>query len=240
MESRQDKVSRLLFDYLKSPSLKHIRDPYQVRKLANDIVSALERGNPIWRKWNQAREELARAAIPCWIPVEKLAHYLNQMDGPALTTTDVSQRLEAMSLEDYSPYPDERLKDGCLALFEKENSQSTELSAIVGVLNEFVDSERARLDAEHAAAYRARQENKRRALEQRFHSGADCKWTPINKSKEVYCRVNGRAFRLSPTPDRMWHLHRVDDAGEAIDLVGRYRGRREATAAAQKVAFTSV
>jgi hypothetical protein len=240
MESRQDKVSRLLFDYLKSPSLKHIRDPYQVRKLANDIVSALERGNPIWRKWNQAREELARAAIPCWIPIDKLADHLNQMDGPALTTTDVSQRLEAMSLEDYSPYPDERLKDGCLALFEKENSQSTELSAIVGVLNEFVDSERARLDAEHAAAYRARQENKRRALEQRFHSGADCKWTPINKSKEVYCRVNGRAFRLSPTPDRMWHLHRVDDAGEAIDLVGRYRGRREATAAAQKVAFTSV
>jgi len=240
MESRQDKVSRLLFDYLKSPSLKHIRDPYQVRKLANDIVSALERGNPIWRKWNQAREELARAAIPCWMPIDKLADHLNQMDGPALTTTDVSQRLEAMSLEDYSPYPDERLKDGCLALFEKENSQSTELSAIVGVLNEFVDSERARLDAEHAAAYRARQENKRRALEQRFHSGADCKWTPINKSKEVYCRVNGRAFRLSPTPDRMWHLHRVDDAGEAIDLVGRYRGRREATAAAQKVAFTSV
>jgi len=240
MESRQDKVSRLLFDYLKSPSLKHIRDPYQVRKLANDIVSALERGNPIWRKWNQAREELARAAIPCWIPVEKLAHHLNQMDGPALTTTDVSQRLEAMSLEDYSPYPDERLKDGCLALFETENAQGTELPAIVGVLNEFVDSEKARLDAEHVAAYRARQEEERRALEQRFHSGADCKWTPIGNSKEVFCRVNGRAFRLSPTTDRMQHLHRIDDAGETIDLVGRYRGRREATAAVQKVAFASL
>ena len=239
MESRQDKVSRLLFDYLKSPSLKHIRDPYQVRKLANDIVSALERGNPIWRKWNQAREELARAAIPCWIPVEKLAHYLNQMDGPALTTTDVSQRLEAMSLEDYSPYPDERLKDGCLALFERENSQGTELPAIVGVLNEFVDGERARLDAERAAAYRARQDEERRALEQRFHSGADCKWTSLEKSKEVYCRVNGRAYRLSPTSDGMWLLHRIDGAGEPLDMVGRYRGRKEATAAVQKVVFAS-
>lgn len=239
MESRQDKVSRLLFDYLKSPSLKHIRDPYQVRKLANDIVSALERGNPIWRKWNQAREELARAAIPCWIPVEKLAQHLNQMDGPALTTTDVSQRLEAMSLEDYSPYPDDRLKDGCLALFERENSQGTELPAIVGVLNEFVDSERTRFDAEHAAAYRARQDEERRALEQRFHSGADCKWTSLEKSKEVYCRANGRAYRLSPTADGMWLLHQIDEAGEPLDIVGRYRGRKEATATVQKVAFAS-
>jgi hypothetical protein len=31
-------VKELLFDYVKSPSLRHIRDPYSVSRLAQEIV----------------------------------------------------------------------------------------------------------------------------------------------------------------------------------------------------------
>ncbi|NIJ39518.1 hypothetical protein FHR22_004268 [Sphingopyxis panaciterrae] len=237
MNSRTDMVSQMLFDYLKSPSLKHIRDPYQVRKLATDIVSRLDRANPLWQKWDPAREELARATVPSWIPVEALTEHLNAMGGPPLTLTDVRQRMAAMELETYASYPDERLKDACLEHFVHQTHLGTEIPAIIGLLSEFVESEQARLKDEHMAAYRTRQEEERLALEQRFHSGADCKRTPIAKSKEVYCRANGRTYRLSPTPDGMWLLHRIKDVGES-ELVGRYRGRREASATLQKVAFT--
>ena len=37
-------------------------------------------------------------------------------------------------------------------------------------------------------------EETRIALEERLLFGADCKWTPLNKSAEVYCRTNGRTY----------------------------------------------
>ena len=40
-------------------------------------------------------------------------------------------------------------------------------------------------------ALQARQaEEKRAALEQSFLAGEDCRWTPVNGSADVYCRVN--------------------------------------------------
>jgi len=48
-------VKRMLFDYVKSPSLKHIRDPYSITKLAQEIVKRLDRGNVDW-KWTQIRK----------------------------------------------------------------------------------------------------------------------------------------------------------------------------------------
>ena len=44
----------------------------------------------------------------------------------------------------------------------------------------------------------------------------------------LYCRINGRTYRLSPMPDKMWTLRRmatVDD--EAGLLIGKHRYRRE-------------
>lgn len=69
---RQYAVASLLFDYLKSPSLRHLRDPYSVHRLARDIVTALDRASLVWAKWDAEREEVAKAAAPCWIPTEDL------------------------------------------------------------------------------------------------------------------------------------------------------------------------
>lgn len=55
--------------------------------------------------------------------------------------------------------------------------------------------ERLRLEAE--AARRERLLEEKEALEGRFLSGADCKWTSIGGSKALYIRKNGRACRRS-------------------------------------------
>lgn len=237
-DERPTIVHRLIAEHLRSPSLRHIRDPYAVRKLAGEIVAKLDRGCGLWGKWDGPREALVRAAAPCWVPPNDLRDYLNQMPGPALTTTDVVQRLRAVHEEDYSAYPNEELRPGCLALYETEKAAGTELAAIVGALQEYVDREEERLRVENRERWRRHAEEERLALEQRFLSGADCKWTALQRSKELYCRLNGRTYRLSPTADKMWNLHRVagqDD--ECGDLIGKYRRRGDATKALAQIAY---
>ena len=134
---RLDEVKSLLFDYVKSPSLRHIRDPHAVNKLAREITSVF-RGPTVWRKWGGQREALLRQAINCWIPIEDLHEYLNGMPGPKLTTTDVAQRLRALWEEDYASYPNDALQESCLALYEKEMAAGTELPAVIGALQEHV------------------------------------------------------------------------------------------------------
>jgi hypothetical protein len=55
-------VASKLADYVKSPSLWHIRDPHSLHKLAKAIVQAVDRASSIWGKWEGPREELAKAA----------------------------------------------------------------------------------------------------------------------------------------------------------------------------------
>jgi hypothetical protein len=38
-------VTSMLFEYVKSPSLKHLRDPHSVQKLAREIVTAVDRAS---------------------------------------------------------------------------------------------------------------------------------------------------------------------------------------------------
>src|SRR5690349_11082149 len=121
MESdRQYAVASLVFDYVKSPSLRHLRDPHSVQKLAREIVSALDRASSAWQKWEPPREEVAKAAANCWIPVEDLQALLNTLPGPSLTKTDVEQRLRAIWEQPFTSYPDDRLKGGCLAIYHAE------------------------------------------------------------------------------------------------------------------------
>jgi hypothetical protein len=91
-------VKRLLFDYVKSPSLKHLRDPHSITKLAHEIVQRLDRGNLIWTKWNEHREILLKSAAGCWVPLADLRQGLNAMPGPSLTGTDIEQRLESVRI----------------------------------------------------------------------------------------------------------------------------------------------
>jgi hypothetical protein len=193
---RQYAVASLLFDYMKSPSLRHLRDPHSVHKLARDIVTAVDRANSVWSKWDADREEIAKAAAPCWIPMEDLRVSLNSLPGPPLTKTDVEQRLRAIWEEPYTSYPNETLKDGCLALYHSERAQGTEIRAIIGLLREHLEREDERLRQEQEERYRKLKEEERIRLEQRFHSGADCGWTPIGGSAVLYCRRNGRTFRI--------------------------------------------
>jgi hypothetical protein len=101
---RQYAVASLLFDYVKSPSLRHLRDPHSVQKLARDILNAVDRASSVWSKWEADREEVAQAAAPCWIPVEELRAALNNLPGPPLTKTDVEQRLRAIWEEPYTSW----------------------------------------------------------------------------------------------------------------------------------------
>lgn len=232
-------VKELLCEYVRSPSLRHIRDPNSLNKLAHEIVKRVDQGNSIWRKWDGQREVLLKSAVPCWIPIEDMRDFLNVMPGPTLTKTDVSQRLKAFEDEEYYAYPNEDLQVGCLALYEKEKHEGTELPAIIGLLRDYVEREEERLRVEQQARYRQRQEKDRIAREQRLLSGADCRWTQLQKSPMWYCRSNGRTYRLSPTNDKMWHLYRVESVSDEEEgaFIGKYQRRGDATKVVAKIAY---
>ncbi|MGE5609616.1 MAG: hypothetical protein ACM359_10210 [Bacillota bacterium] len=224
-------VKQIINDYVQSPSLTHLRDPHSLLRVAQEIVRRLDAAHSIWRKWDGQRELVLKSALGCWIPLEDLHHFLNAMPGPELTVTDVAQRLKAFEEDPYSATPREELHAGCLALYEHEKLEGTELPAIIGLLQDHIDREEERLRTEQKEHYRQTRDQDRVAREQRLLSGADCGWTQLQKSLNWYCRTNGRTYRLSPTNDKMWKLHRVsavaDDEGGR--LIGTYQRRGDAT-----------
>jgi hypothetical protein len=231
-------VKELLFDYVKSPSLRHIRDPHSVVRLAQEIVKRIDQGNSIWRKWDGQREVLLKSAVGCWTPIEDMRDFLNGMPGPQLTATDVAQRLRAFEDEEHT-YPNEELQAGCVALYKKEKTESTELPAIIGLLRDHIESEEERLYAERQQEWQRRREEDRLAREERLLSGADCNWTQLQKSQHWYCRANGRTFRLSPTKDKMWHLYRVKSVSDEEEgyVIGKYKARGDASKVVKENAY---
>ncbi|MET4017190.1 hypothetical protein [Bradyrhizobium sp. S3.2.12] len=236
---RQSAVASLLFDYLKSPSLRHLRDPHSVHVLATKIVSAVDRAGSVWAKWEGQRDEIAKAAAPCWIPIEDLRAFLNDLPGPSLTKTDVEQRLRAIWDEPYTTYPNDFLREGCQALYHSENAQGTAMPAIIGALQEHIEREDDRLRREQEESYRRWKEEERVKLEQRFLSGADCGWTRIDESEALYSRRNGRTFRVLQGKDKRWTLFRIKEIGDKGELLGLYQGRRDATKALKAIAYAN-
>ncbi|MDE5465968.1 hypothetical protein [Bradyrhizobium sp. CSS354] len=234
---RQYAVARLLFDYVKSPSLRHLRDPHSVHKLARDIVTTVDRAGSVWSKWDAQREEVAKAAAPCWIPTEDLLASLNNLPGPQLTKTDVEQRLRAIWEEPYTSYPNEDLKEGCRALYLAEKALGTEMRAIIGMLQEHLEREDERLRREQEDRYRKLKEEERLRLEERFLSGSDCGWTPVGGSGALYCRRNGRTFRIVQDKDKRWTLYRIKAIDDKGDLLGVYQGRGDASTALKTIAY---
>ncbi len=106
-------IKHLLFNFVRSPSLRHIRDPHTIIVLANEIMRVVNGRNSIWLKWDEQREKLVKSAVGCWIPLDDLRDFLNRLAGPALTTADVTQRMRAFEDEDYFSYPKEELQPGC-------------------------------------------------------------------------------------------------------------------------------
>jgi hypothetical protein len=234
---RSDAVRRLLFEYVQSPSLQHLRDPGSIDNITKRIIEVIDRQPSVWRKWEGEREVVLRAAAECWIPIEDLRIFLNGLPGPSLTTTDVAQRLRAIHEEPYSSYPDEHLRASCLDLYSREVAEGSELPAVIGALQEFVEQEIERRREEREAAYRERQKEEREVLERRFLAGADCKWTPVGGSKALYIRKNGRAYRLSPTKDKRWDLYRIQGIEDTGKCVGTYGSRGDASKALVKLAY---
>lgn len=231
-------VKRILFDYVKSPSLKHMRDPHSIAKLAQEIVRRIDRGNVIWTKWTEHREMLLKSAAGSWVPMADLRTFLNAMPGPALTMTDVDQRLKDFELETHT-WANEELKQGCMDIYAQEREVGTDMPAILGRLREHIEQEESRLRNEQQARWRKASAEAQVAREERLLSGADCKWTQIRGSKHLYCRLNGRTYRLSPTDDKKWNLFRVDAVkdDENGDLIGRYRGRGDAAKVIGEMAY---
>jgi hypothetical protein len=230
-------VTSELFEYVKSPSLRHIRDPHSIQRLSKEIVQSLDRASSVWKKWEGSREEFAKEASCCWIPIEDLLTFLNGLPGPVLTRTDVIQRLRALWEEPWATYPNEGLKAGCLILYEAEKAQGTELPAIVGALQEHIELEEDRLSRDREETYRRNREGEWIRLEQKFLSGADSGWTQVKGSVDLYCRRNARAFRIARGKDKRWMLYRITSLEDAGQLLGTYQGRGDANKALQQIAY---
>jgi hypothetical protein len=230
-------VISALAEYVRSPSLRHLRDPHNLQKLAKELVTVFDRAGSVWTKWDGRRDDVAKAAAQCWIPIEDLLAFLNTLPGPPLTLTDVKQRLRALWEEPYSAYPNDELQAGCLALYETEKAAGTEMSAIIGALQEHIEQEEARLRRERDERYRQLREEDRLRREQRFLSGADCGWTPIDRSHALYSRHNGRAFRIEQDKDKRWRLYRIASLEDKGVHLGTYLGRGDANKALQKLAY---
>lgn len=236
--SRSDDGRHLVSDYLRSPSLRHLRDPHSIQTVSRSILKEIVRHNPIWGKWTKERETVGRTAAYCWIPVADLRDYLNDLPGPALTQTDVIERLRAFNEEDYEPTPDDDQKTACLEIYQRERQEGTEMPAIVGAIQRFVEEDKEQQRLAHQERYRLAQEEQRKAAEDRLLYGADCKWTPYGSSTKLYCRANGRTYRLEKQPDRKWELCRLSSIDELKgEYIGSYSGRGDATKVVSDMAY---
>lgn len=241
-DERIREVRSLLNEYLRSPSLRHVRDPESIAGLAREIVNRLDGGNTIWRKWDAQREALVKLALPCWIPFEDMQDYLNGMPGPQLTRTDVEQRLRAFEEEEYFEHRNSSFEKACLAIYYREKASGTELTAIVGLLRDYVEELENRTRIEERERYLENQIQQQTRREQLLCSGADCGWTQFQGTSHWYCRKNGRTYRLSPSKDGKWNLRNVSstsDGEEGVQL-GKYSSRREATKAIRTLAYALV
>ena len=206
--------------------------------LANEIMRVVNGRNSVWLKWDEQREKLVKSAVGCWIPFDDLRDFLNELPGPALTTTDVTQHMRAFEDEDYFSYPNEELQPGCLTIYERERAMGTELPAIVGLLRDHVEREEERLRVAQKEQYDQSRERDRLAREHRLLSGADCKWTQLAKSPDWHCRTNGRLYRLSPTKEKMWNLYRANTVDSPNgSVIGKYQSRRDASKVVTQMAY---
>lgn len=236
-ERREEVVRSLISRYVAARTPRQITDYFGITTLSRDIVKHLEEQFGLWRKWSPPREALAKSAVGCWIPLEDLRAILNEMPGQNLTPTDVAQRLRAFCEEECEP-PNKDLQDSCLAIYQEEKLQGTELVAIIGRLRDDVDLEETRLIHEEWDLQKREAEERRQALEQSFLTGEDCKWTPVGNSPDVFCRVNGRAYRLAPKESKTRNLFRIVSIGDASErLIGKYANRSEATKALADIAY---
>ena len=237
-DERLWEIKRQLHSFTKSPSLRHVRDPYFLDKLARDILKAVDRNIGPWEKWVGSREVILKSAAYTSIPIEDLRDYLNQLPGQKLTATDIAQRLRAMHEDSYTPYPDEALANACLEIYRRERELGTEMIAIIGLLEEYVEEERHRRFRESEQKRREEIALEKAMARERLLSGADCKWTQLDEPNLFFCRTNGRLYSLKRNSDKRWVLSRVKDTSDQKgQIIGVYAGKGEPTKVVQVIAY---
>ena len=65
-DDRLQAIKHLLFNYVRSPSLRHIRDPHAVIVLANEIMRVINDRNSVWRKWESFPSRLRNIDARVW------------------------------------------------------------------------------------------------------------------------------------------------------------------------------
>jgi hypothetical protein len=183
---------------------------------------------------SRADREIRRTLLG---PVDDLQAYLNHLPGPPLTKTDVVQKLRAIHEEPYGYHPNDDVKASCLALYEAEKAQGTEMPAIIGALQEHIEFEEDRLGREREVARLRYQAEAHLRARQRFMAGADCGWTKLDESDGFFCRRNGRTFKTVQDKDKRRSLFRVTGPGDKGAILGTYQGRRDASKALEKIAY---
>lgn len=102
----------------------------------------------------------------------------------------------------------------------------TEMAAIIGAIRGHVEREEERLKTERQQKWRAQQAKEREMRMALFQAGADCPWTPVNGSTELYRRINGRTYRATRTADKLWLLHRLQSVDDPKPMqIGKYKRR---------------
>ena len=239
MDDRKSMIYRLLADYVRSPSLHHLRDDRSLHKIANEIVQNLDQRSAVWKKWEGKRNAVLKSALECWIPKVDLLAFLNGLPGPQLTMTDLEQRMKHLVEVESIGYPEPKLELECLAIYNAEVEAGTEMAAIIGRLSDYTLNQFERLRKEEQEEERLRLEEARLERERRLLSYADCPWTQIKSSKFVYCRKNGRVFQLKPNTDKSWTMYRVQEVDDLTkgEMIGRYRSHGDASKVVAKAAF---
>jgi hypothetical protein len=239
MDDRRSMIYRLLADYVRSPSLRHLRDDRSLQKIANEIVQNLDQRSAVWKKWEGKRDAVLKSALECCIPKAELLSFLNGLPGPQLTMTDLEQRMKHLIEVESIGYPEPKLELECLAIYNAEVETGTEMAAIIGRLSEYTLNQFERLRKEEQEEGRLRLEEARLERERRLLSHADCPWTQIKGSKFMYCRKNGRVFQLKPNADKSWSMYRIQEVDDLTkgEMIGRYRSRGDASKVVAKAAF---
>ena len=61
---------------------------------------------------------------------------------------------------------------------------------------------------------------------ERLLSGADCKWTQLDKPNLFFCKTNGRLYSLKRNSDKRWVLSCIKDKSDQKgQIIGVYAGK---------------
>jgi hypothetical protein len=141
MNQRTQVVYCLLAEYVRSPSLRHMREDRSLAKLALEIVTKLDRDSSVWNKREGPSDKVLGAAIECWISKADMLDLLNSLPGPALMMTDLDQRMKSMIEEEYLGVPEPKLEAECPAIYQAEKEAGTEMPAIIGRLSDYTSAQ---------------------------------------------------------------------------------------------------